>query len=102
MFEELAENEFLTLLIVNDCLRILKTLIRSNPLEPVFMGLDNLWLDKNGRVKLSDPFLSRLRIKQEITQLRMKMAKSENVQNSGVFRQHTQPERLKRKQKGFP
>lgn len=37
-------NEFVVMLIVHDCLRILKILARTDPLEAVYLGIDNLYL----------------------------------------------------------
>ena len=57
----ISGNEFVVMLIIHDCLRILKILSRANPLEPVYLGIDNLYL-KNGKVRLADPFLNRTRL----------------------------------------
>ena len=66
----MGDNEFVIMLIIHDCLRILKVLSRSSPLEPVYLGMDNLYI-MNGRVRLCDPFLNRTRLWQE-NQLRQK------------------------------
>ena len=66
------------------------------------MGIDNLWLDKNGRVKLSDPFLSRLRIKQEFTHHRMQVSKQNNQTSLMNPRTIKQSDKKKKKVKGFP
>ena len=58
------------LLIVHDCLRILKILSRSNPLEAVYLGVDNLYL-MNGNVRLCDPFLNRTRLLQELIKIKV-------------------------------
>ena len=60
----MGDNEFVIMLIIHDCLRILKVLSRSSPLEPVYLGMDNLYI-MNGRVRLCDPFLNRTRLWQE-------------------------------------
>ena len=57
------------LLIIHDCLRILKILSRANPLEAVYMGADNLYL-MNGSVRLCDPFLNRTRLLQELIKIK--------------------------------
>ena len=57
------------MLIIHDCLRILKILSKHSPLEAVYLGLDNLYL-QNGRVKLCDPFLSRSNLLQELIKLK--------------------------------
>ena len=57
------------MLIIHDCLRILKILSRSNPLEAVYLGVDNLYF-VSGRVRLCDPFLNRTRLTQELVKLR--------------------------------
>ena len=67
----IADNEFVVMLIIHDCLRLLKTLSRSNPTEPVYLGMDNLYL-MNGRVRLCDPFLNRTRLLQELIKLKAK------------------------------
>ncbi len=64
-------NEFVIMLIVHDCLRLLKILSRSNPTEAVYLGVDNLYL-MNGRVKLCDPFLNRTRLLSELKKLEAK------------------------------
>jgi len=64
-------NEFVVMLIIHDCLRLLKILSRSNPTEAVYLGMDNLYL-MNGRVKLCDPFLNRTRLLQELKRLEAK------------------------------
>jgi hypothetical protein len=46
------------MLIVHDCLRILKYLSLTAPTEALLFSEENL-LIKEGRVKLSDPFLSK-------------------------------------------
>jgi len=43
----IAGNEFVVMLIIHDCLRILKVLSQTSPLEAVYLGIDNLYL-KNG------------------------------------------------------
>ena len=53
------------MLIIHDCLKILKILCKHSPLEAVYMGIDNLYL-QNGRVKLCDPFLSRSNLLKEL------------------------------------
>ena len=60
----MGDNEYVVMLIIHDCLRILKVLSRSSPLEPVYLGMDNLYI-MNGRVRLCDPFLNRTRLWQE-------------------------------------
>ena len=57
------------MLIIHDCLRILKVLSRANPLEAVYLGMDNLYL-MNGQVRLCDPFLTRTRLLQELIKLK--------------------------------
>ena len=57
------------MLIIHDCLRILKILSKHSPLEAVYLGVDNLYL-QNGRVKLCDPFLSRSNLLQELIKLK--------------------------------
>lgn len=59
------------MLIVHDCLRLLKILSKSNPTEAVYLGVDNLYL-MNGRVKLCDPFLNRTRLLSELKKLEAK------------------------------
>ena len=54
-------SEYVTMLIIHDCLRILKTLSRYNALEPVYLGIDNLYI-MDARVRLCDPFLNRTRL----------------------------------------
>ena len=49
-------------------MRILKILSRSNPLEAVYLGVDNLYL-MNGNVRLCDPFLNRTRLLQELIKI---------------------------------
>ena len=58
------------LLLIHDCLRILKLLSKSNPMEPVYLGIDNLYLI-NGQVRLCDPFLNRTRLLQELIKLKV-------------------------------
>ena len=58
------------LLIVHDCLRILKILIRACPFEAVYLGVDNLYL-MNGTVRLCDPFLNRARLLQELIKIKV-------------------------------
>ena len=58
------------LLLMHDCLRILKLLSKSNPMEAVYLGIDNLYLI-NGQVRLCDPFLNRTRLLQELIKLKV-------------------------------
>lgn len=67
----ISDNEFVVMLIIQDCLRLLKILSRSNPTEAVYLGVDNLFL-MNGRVRLCDPFLNRTRLQQELKKLEAK------------------------------
>ena len=53
------------MMIIHDCLKILKILCKHSPLEAVYMGVDNLYF-QNGRVKLCDPFLSRSSLLKEL------------------------------------
>ena len=65
----MVDNEFVVMLIVYDCLRILKVLSRSSPTEAVYLGIDNLYLI-NGHVRLCDPFINRTRLLQELIKLK--------------------------------
>ena len=57
------------MLVVHDCLRILKYLSLTAPTEELLFSEDNL-LIKDGRVKLSDPFLSKAHLQQELLKIR--------------------------------
>ena len=74
-------NEHVTMLIIHDCLRILKILCKHSPLEAVYMGVDNLYL-QNGRVKLCDPFLSRQNLLKELIKPKSLSGKSSNAISS--------------------
>lgn len=54
-------NEFVVMLIIHDCLRVLKFLARADPLEAVYLGIDNLFF-QNGRLKLGGALLNRTRL----------------------------------------
>ena len=76
-----AGNEFVVLLIIHDCLKILKVWSRANPLEAVYLGIDNLYLS-NGKVCLCDPFLNRTKLLQEL--IKLKTAKDDAGDESGL------------------
>jgi len=50
---------------VHDCLKILKNLALHRPLEATCFTLDNL-LYKDGVLKISDVYLSKVKMKKEI------------------------------------
>lgn len=54
---------------MHDCLKILKYLASAQPNEPIIFSEDNL-LMKDGHVKLSDAFLNKTHIQQELSKLR--------------------------------
>ena len=74
------------LLIVHDCLRILKILSRASPLEAVYLGVDNLYL-MNGNVRLCDPFLNRTRILQELIKIKVDNKSGANSATSATSKQ---------------
>jgi len=57
------------MLVVHDCLKILKYLSLNRPLEEKLFGLDNL-LFQDGRLKMSDPYLSRKHLRNEISSIK--------------------------------
>jgi len=59
---------YIVLLIIHDCLRILKFLSLNRPLDSIFFSSDNL-LIKDGHVKLSDSYFSRSKLKREYLRL---------------------------------
>jgi len=59
------------LITIHDCLKILKTLALNRPSDATCFSLDNL-LFKDGQIKISDVYLSKVKIKKEILQLRNK------------------------------
>lgn len=67
----IGDDEFVVMLIIQDCLRLLKLLSKSNPTEAVYLGADNLFI-MNGQVCLCDPFLNRTRLLSELIKLKAK------------------------------
>lgn len=59
---------FIILVIVHDCLKILKLLALHKPLDAICFSIDNL-LIKDGHVILSDAYLSKSNLKREIRTL---------------------------------
>lgn len=56
------------LLIIYDCLRILKNLGKNQPYQEIFFGVNNLFL-RDGRLRMLDPFLSRQNLVKELTKI---------------------------------
>lgn len=62
---------YIVLLLVHDCLKILKMLALLRPNDAICFTVDNL-LIKDGHVILSDPYLSKAKLKREIQLLNNK------------------------------
>jgi hypothetical protein len=56
---------FIVLILVHDCLKILKMLALLRPNDAICFSVDNLLL-KNGHLILSDAFISKAKLKREI------------------------------------
>jgi hypothetical protein len=56
---------FIVLVLVHDCLKILKMLALLRPNDAICFSVDNLLL-KNGHLILSDAFISKSKLKREI------------------------------------
>lgn len=66
---------FIVLLIVHDCLRILKFLAAHRPYDAVCFHTDNLML-QDGHVRLADGYLSKNKLKREMIRARTKLPES--------------------------
>lgn len=54
------------LVIIHDCLRILKYLGKNQPYQQLYFGVNNLYI-RDGRVCFSDPYISRQNLVKELT-----------------------------------